>query len=162
GDTAAAAVTWSATSGSITDTSTKGGRHYGKFKAGSDTGREKVIARGQATNLADTATEAVTPPPVASMSVSTASASAVPTATARARDGEGRRLGDNRSGDGGEERHIRDGGGERHHRVGDGQPGLGEPVRRADGAAGRDTEGFGRQSADGPDHRVVEQRHHDR
>src|SRR5439155_394255 len=81
GDTAAAAVTWSATSGSITDTSTKGGRHYGKFKAGSDTGRVKVIARGQATNLADTATVAVTLPPVASMSVSPASASVLPTQT---------------------------------------------------------------------------------
>src|SRR5947208_16645739 len=81
GDTAAAAVTWSATSGSITDTSTKGGRHYGKFKAGSDTGRVKVIARGQATNLADTATVAVTLPPVASMSVSPASASVLLTQT---------------------------------------------------------------------------------
>src|SRR5207248_2968252 len=58
-----------------------GGRHYGKFKAGSDTGRVKVIARGQATNLADTATVAVTLPPVASMSVSPASASVLPTQT---------------------------------------------------------------------------------
>ena len=71
GDTAAAAVTWSATSGSITDTSTKGGRHYGKYKAGPDTGRVKVIARGQATNLADTA----------SVSVSPASATVLPTQT---------------------------------------------------------------------------------
>ena len=81
GDTAAAAVTWSATSGSITDTSTKGGRHYGKFKAGSDTGRVKVIARGQGNNLADTATVAVTLPPVASVSVSPASATVLPTQT---------------------------------------------------------------------------------
>ena len=81
GDTAAAAVTWSATIGSITDTSTKGGRHYGKFKAGSDTGRVKVIARGQGNNLADTATVAVTLPPVASVSVSPASATVLPTQT---------------------------------------------------------------------------------
>jgi len=81
GDTAVAAVTWSATIGSITDTSTKGGRHYGKFKAGSDTGRVKVIARGQGNNLADTATVAVTLPPVASVSVSPASATVLPTQT---------------------------------------------------------------------------------
>src|SRR2546427_2920325 len=81
GDTAAAAVTWSATSGSITDTSTKGGRHYGKFKAGPDTGRVRVIARGQASNLADTATGAVTLPPVASVSVSPLSASVLPAPT---------------------------------------------------------------------------------
>src|SRR5205809_6970782 len=79
GDTAAAAVTWSATSGSITDTSTKGGRHYGKFKAGSDTGWGKVIAWGQAAYLADTATLSVTLPPVASMRVSAASATVLPT-----------------------------------------------------------------------------------
>src|SRR5256886_486881 len=83
GDTAAAAVSWSVTSGAITDTSTRGGRHYGKFKAGSDTGRVKVIARGQSTNLADTATVAVTLPPVASVSVSPASASLLPTQTAQ-------------------------------------------------------------------------------
>ena len=81
GDTAVAAVTWSATIGSITDTGTKGGRHYGKFKAGSDTGRVKVIARGQGNNLADTATVAVTLPPVASVSVSPASATVLPTQT---------------------------------------------------------------------------------
>ena len=81
GDTAAAAVIWSATSGSITDTSTKGGRHYGKYKAGPDTGRVKVIARGQGSNLSDTATVAVTLPPVASVSVSPASASVLLTQT---------------------------------------------------------------------------------
>src|SRR5438094_139790 len=81
GDTAAAAVTWSATSGSITDTSTKGGRHYGRYKAGPDTGKVKVIARGQGNNLADTATVAVTLPPVASVSVSPASATVLPTQT---------------------------------------------------------------------------------
>src|SRR5256886_10639420 len=81
GDTAVAAVTWSATIGSITDTSTKGGRHYGKVKAGSGTGRGKGIARGQGNNLADTATVAATPPPLASVSVSPASATVLPTQT---------------------------------------------------------------------------------
>src|SRR3989442_2914383 len=81
GDTAAAAVTWSATIGSITDTSTKGGRHYGRYKAGSDTGKVKVIARGQGNNLSDTATVAVTLAPVASVSVSPASAAVLPTQT---------------------------------------------------------------------------------
>src|SRR2546426_459273 len=83
GDTAAAAVTWSATIGSITDTSTKGGRHYGRYKAGPDTGKVKVIARDQGNNLSDTATVAVTLPPVASMSVSPASATVLPTQTAQ-------------------------------------------------------------------------------
>ena len=83
GDTAVAAVTWSATIGSITDTSTKGGRHYGRYKAGPDTGKVKVIARGQGNNLSDTATVAVTLPPVASMSVSPASATVLPTQTAQ-------------------------------------------------------------------------------
>src|SRR5207249_3158698 len=55
--------------------------HYGKFKAGSDTGRVKVIARGQGSNLADTATVAVTLPPVASVSVSPSSASVLPAQT---------------------------------------------------------------------------------
>src|SRR6266487_3873049 len=83
GDTAAAAVTWSATSGSITDTSTNGGRHYGRYKAGTDTGTVKVIARGQGGAPSDTATVAVTLPPVASVSVSPASASLLPTQTAQ-------------------------------------------------------------------------------
>src|SRR6266480_2196114 len=83
GDTAIAAVNWSVTSGTITDTSTKGGRHYGRYKAGTDTGNVKVIARGQGGAPSDTATVVVTLPPVASVSVSPASASLLPTQTAQ-------------------------------------------------------------------------------
>ena len=43
GDTVDFAVLWSVTSGTIVDTGTNGGRHYGRYKAGSDTGRVKVI-----------------------------------------------------------------------------------------------------------------------
>src|SRR5213594_4735563 len=46
GDTANIGVNWSVTGGSITDTSTNNGRHYGRYKAGADTGKFKVIARG--------------------------------------------------------------------------------------------------------------------
>src|SRR3989475_7603330 len=73
GDTAAVAVTWSVTSGAITDTSTKGGRHYGKYKSGPDTGKVKVIATGHPNNVADTATVTVTLPPVATVLVNPAS-----------------------------------------------------------------------------------------
>src|SRR5437867_9458777 len=73
GDTAAVAVTWSVTSGAITDTSTKGGRHYGRYKSGLDTGKVKVIATGHPNNVADTATVTVTLPPVSSLSVNPAS-----------------------------------------------------------------------------------------
>jgi uncharacterized protein YjdB len=83
GDTAIASVNWSVTSGAITDTSTRGGRHYGKYKAGSDTGKVKIIARGQGGAVSDTATVTVTLPPVASVNVSPASASVLPTQTAQ-------------------------------------------------------------------------------
>src|SRR5437660_5792274 len=78
GDTVGVAVTWSATSGAIMDTSSKGGRHYGKYKAGSDTGKVKLIATGHPGNVSDTATVAVTLPPVSAVSVSPASASVQP------------------------------------------------------------------------------------
>src|SRR6266513_2387044 len=83
GDTAIAAGNWSVTSGTITDTSTKGGRNYGRYKAGTDTGSAKIIARGQGGAPSDTATVVVTLPPVASVSVSPASASLLPTQTAQ-------------------------------------------------------------------------------
>ncbi len=78
GDTVSVAVTWSATSGAIMDTSSNGGRHYGKYKAGSDTGKVKLIATGHPGNVSDTATVAVTLPPVSAVSVSPASASVQP------------------------------------------------------------------------------------
>src|SRR5256886_12177001 len=45
GDTAALAVSWSVTSGAITDTSPRGGRHYGPHKATPDPGPAQVVAR---------------------------------------------------------------------------------------------------------------------
>jgi len=78
GDTVAVAVTWSAARGAIMDTTSKGGRHYGTYKAGPDTGKVKLIATAQPGNLSDTATVAVTLPPVSAVSVSPASASVQP------------------------------------------------------------------------------------
>ena len=75
GDTAALAVTWSVTSGSVTDTSTTGGRHYGHYKAGSDTGKVKVIARGNPGGSTDTAVVTVTAAPVSAVTITPASAS---------------------------------------------------------------------------------------
>src|SRR5438034_4478900 len=75
GDTATVAVSWSVTSGSITDTSTSNGKHYGRYKPGSDTGKVKVTATGHPGG-SDTAVVTVTPVPVASVTVSPASASA--------------------------------------------------------------------------------------
>ena len=76
GDTGTVAVTWSMTSGTMTDTSTNSGRHYGRYKAGTDTGTFKVIARGNGqNNISDTATMTVIPPSVASVAVTPALAS---------------------------------------------------------------------------------------
>src|ERR1044072_7457534 len=44
GDTADVAIDWSATSGSIIDTTTTNGKHHGRYKAGSDTGKVKIVA----------------------------------------------------------------------------------------------------------------------
>src|SRR2546426_94160 len=76
GNTATVAVSRSVTSGSITDTSTSNGKHYGRYKAGSDTGKVKVTATGRPGGSSDTAVVTVTPVPVASVTVSPASASA--------------------------------------------------------------------------------------
>src|SRR2546426_131652 len=73
GDTASVAVSWSVTSGSITDTSTSSGKHYGRYKAGPDTGKVKVVAHGGGTT--DTAAVTVTSAPVASVTVSPVSVS---------------------------------------------------------------------------------------
>src|SRR3989442_48603 len=85
GDTASATVSWSVTSGtgSVTDTSTSGGRHYGRYKAGADTGKFKVIATGQPGGKSDTSVVTVTPVPVASVTVSPATASMQAGATAQ-------------------------------------------------------------------------------
>src|SRR2546426_1057937 len=75
GDTASVAVSWSVTSGSITDTSTSSGKHYGRYKAGPDTGKVKVVAHGSGTT--DTAAVTVTSRPVASVTVSPGAASVI-------------------------------------------------------------------------------------
>jgi len=75
GDTAAVTINWSATSGSITDTTTSGGKHQGHYRAGSDTGKVKIVARGKSGGPADTATVTVTLAPVTSILVSPAAAS---------------------------------------------------------------------------------------
>src|SRR5437899_10939979 len=69
GDTASLAVSWSVTSGGLTDTSTSNGRHYGRYHAGSDTGKVKVVATGHPGGVADTAVVTVTPAPVTSVMV---------------------------------------------------------------------------------------------
>ena len=74
GDTADVAVNWSATSGSITDTSTNNGLHKGRYRAGADTGKVKVIAKGHPGEASDTAIVTVMPASVATVAVSPASA----------------------------------------------------------------------------------------
>jgi len=75
GDTAQMSVTWSVTSGAITDTASSGGRHYGHYKAGSDTGTFKVSATAHPGGKAANATVTVTAVPVASVLVTPAVAS---------------------------------------------------------------------------------------
>ena len=74
-DTAQMSVTWSVTSGAITDTASSGGRHYGHYKAGSDTGTFKVVATGHPGGMAANATVTVTALPVAAVVVTPAVAS---------------------------------------------------------------------------------------
>ncbi|PYO39901.1 MAG: hypothetical protein DMD29_07390, partial [Gemmatimonadetes bacterium] len=75
GDTASVAVSWSVTSGSISDTSTSSGKHYGRYKAGPDTGSVKVIAHGNPGGKTGTAAVTVTSASVASVTVSPVSVS---------------------------------------------------------------------------------------
>ena len=77
GDTADASISWSASSGSITDTATTNGKHRGRYKAGSDTGKVKVVAKGNPGGPSDTAIVTVTPATVATVAVSPATASLV-------------------------------------------------------------------------------------
>ena len=73
GDTSTVAVSWSATGGSIVDTSSSGGKHYVHYKSPTQPGNYQVVARGNGSTLADSASVTVTPLPVASVSVSPAS-----------------------------------------------------------------------------------------
>src|SRR2546428_3636790 len=96
GDTASLAVSWSVTSGGLTDTSTSNGRHYGRYHAGSDTGKVKVVATGHPGGVADTAGGTVAPAPVTSVVVTPTSASVVqgqtPQLTATIKDSAGKVL----------------------------------------------------------------------
>jgi len=77
GDTANASISWSVTSGSMTDTVTTNGKHHGHYKAGSDTGNVRVVAHGKPGEPSDTAVVTVTPATVATVAVSPATASLV-------------------------------------------------------------------------------------
>ena len=81
GDSANVSLTWSATSGTITDmgTSSNGRRHYSQYTAGQTTGQYKVAAAGG--GVSDTATVTVTLAPVAVVSVAPPTATIVVGAT---------------------------------------------------------------------------------
>ncbi|HEV2750216.1 MAG TPA: Ig-like domain-containing protein, partial [Gemmatimonadales bacterium] len=83
GDTANITVTWSTTTGTITDmgTSPNGKRHYGQYKAGKTTGQYKVVATGDSGLVSDTAAVSVTLAPVAQVSMAPSSATIVVGAT---------------------------------------------------------------------------------
>src|SRR6266567_9242149 len=74
GDTVDLSLSWSVTGGSMTDTSTSNRQHYGRYKAGSDTGKFKVVAHGNGNGgtASDTATVTVVPAGVASVNVTPA------------------------------------------------------------------------------------------
>src|SRR5713226_1740904 len=75
GDTAMGiSVNWSVTGGTIIDTSTSNGRHYGRYKSGTQLGRYKVAATSS--GISDTAAITVTQVPVAAVAVTPAAASA--------------------------------------------------------------------------------------
>ncbi len=78
GDTMAVAVSWSVTGGSITDSTTSKGMHYGHYKAGAQAGRYKVVATDPGSGLSDSATAVVTATavPVAQVAVLPTSATA--------------------------------------------------------------------------------------
>src|SRR2546421_8285818 len=75
GVTGSTHVSWSVTSGSMTDTSTTGDPHYARYQAGADAGAAKVVVSGRPGGIADTAIISVMPAPVASVAVSPATMS---------------------------------------------------------------------------------------
>src|SRR6059058_1920334 len=76
GDTVLVAVSWSVTGGSIVDSTTSRGQHYGHYKAGADPGTFKVVGKHLASGKSDTATAVVSPVvvPVAAVVVAPATA----------------------------------------------------------------------------------------
>jgi uncharacterized protein YjdB len=83
GDTANVTVSWSSTTGTITDmgTSPNGKQHYGQYKAGKSTGQYKVVATGNPGGVSDTATITITLAPVAAVGLAPSSATIVTGAT---------------------------------------------------------------------------------
>src|SRR5439155_719967 len=79
GDTVLVAVSWSVTGGSIVDSTTSRGQHYGHYKAGADPGTFKVVGRHLASGKSDTATAVVSPVvvPVAAVVVAPATANVI-------------------------------------------------------------------------------------
>ena len=76
GDTVLVAVSWSVTGGSIVDSTTSRGQHYGHYKAGADPGNFKVVGKHLPSGKSDTATAVVSPVvvPVAAVVVAPATA----------------------------------------------------------------------------------------
>jgi uncharacterized protein YjdB len=74
GDTVQSAVSWSVTGGALVQTADDGGRHIGRYKAGSQPGSYRVIAMAPvgSAQTSDTASVIVTTIPVASVVVSPA------------------------------------------------------------------------------------------
>ena len=75
GDTAPVAIRWSVTGGSIVDTNSNGGRHYGRYKSPSQAGRYSVTIQSVPAAVADSAVVMVSAVPVASVAMSPATAS---------------------------------------------------------------------------------------
>src|SRR2546428_5560242 len=76
GDTAMGiSVSWSVTGGTIIDTSTSSGRHYGRYKSGTQVGRYKVVASSSA-GTSDSGVVTVAQVPVATVAVTPAATSA--------------------------------------------------------------------------------------
>ena len=75
GDTAPVAINWSATGGSIVDTNSNGGRHYGRYKSPSQPGRYSVTIHSVPAAVVDSAVVMVSAVPVASVALSPAAAS---------------------------------------------------------------------------------------
>src|SRR5437762_5166287 len=69
GVTASVSVSWNVTGGSMTDTSTTGDQHYGRYQAGSDVGTARVVVSGPQKGISDTALVTVMPAPVASVAL---------------------------------------------------------------------------------------------
>src|SRR5438552_12704536 len=75
GDTVPVAVNWSVTGGSILDTSSNGGRHYGRYKSPSQPGRYSVTIHSVPAAVADSAVVTVSAVPVAAVALSPTAAS---------------------------------------------------------------------------------------